>query len=126
MSRNIYLVSEGQATLVATPARPDMEAEADWTNSVLVATDRPAKALHLADLYDRGEIQQDNLNYHGRTIAVLTAPGRGRPRTHGGEAEARVRLSAEQRESLGRAVRASGKTIQDWMVEAIAEKIARE
>lgn len=45
----------------------------------------------------------------------------GRPRTHGGEAEIRIRMSAAQKSELDRAVSEAGTTIQDLVMDAIEQ-----
>ncbi len=63
---SLYLVSEGDVT----PATTDTEW--DGTNSILVAATSEEGALKVADAYDKGLVQADNLAWDGETIAVVT------------------------------------------------------
>ena len=63
---SLYLVSEGTVTPATTAT------EWDGTNSILVAASSEEGALKVADAYDRGLVQADNLAWGGETIAVVT------------------------------------------------------
>lgn len=65
---SLYLVSEG----TVTPATTATATEWDGTNSILVAASSEDGALKVADAYDRGIVQADNLAWGGETIAVVT------------------------------------------------------
>ena len=62
---SLYLVAEGDVT----PA--DAHTEWDGTNSILVAATSQEGALRVADAYDKGKTQADNLAWEGETIAVV-------------------------------------------------------
>ena len=62
---SMYLVAEGQVTS-ATP-----ETQWDGTNSILVAATSEDAALQVADAYDRGAVQADNLTWDGETLACV-------------------------------------------------------
>lgn len=63
---SLYLVAEGEVS----PATP--ETEWDGANSILVAATSEEAALRMADAYDMGEVQADNLQWGGETISVVT------------------------------------------------------
>ena len=63
---SLYLVTEGEVSLATA------ETEWDGTNSVLVAATSEDGAIKVADAYDRGLVQADNLAWDGATIAVVT------------------------------------------------------
>lgn len=63
---SLYLVAEGEVS----PATA--ETEWDGSNSILVAATSEEAALRVADAYDRGEVQAENLAWDGETIAVAT------------------------------------------------------
>lgn len=63
---SLYLVSEGTVTPATTAT------EWDGTNSILVAASSEEGALKVADAYDRGLVQADNLAWDDETIAVVT------------------------------------------------------
>ena len=62
---SLYLVAEGEVT-AATP-----QTEWDGANSILVAATSEDAALTVANAYDRGEVQADNLQWLGETISVV-------------------------------------------------------
>ena len=63
---SLYLVADGEVT----PATAD--AEWDGTNSILIAATSEQGALKVADAYDKGIVQADNLAWGGATIGVVT------------------------------------------------------
>ncbi len=64
---SLYLVAEGDVS----PA--DVDAEWDGINSILVAATSAEAALIVANAYDRGEVQADNLAWHdGSTIGCVS------------------------------------------------------
>lgn len=63
---SLYLVAEGEVS----PATA--ETEWDGENSILVAATSEEAALRVADAYDLGEVQADNLQWDGETISVVT------------------------------------------------------
>lgn len=63
---NLYLVAEGEVS------KANESTEWDGTNSILVAATSESSALKVADAYDQGQIQADNLAWHGKTLACLT------------------------------------------------------
>ncbi len=63
---SLYLVADGEVT----PAT--IETEWDGANSILVAATSEAGAIKVADAYDKGLVQADNLAWVGSTIAVVT------------------------------------------------------
>lgn len=62
----LWLVSEGDVT----PASPT--SEWDGQNSILVAATSVDGALRVAEAYDIGRTQADNLPWLGKTLAVVT------------------------------------------------------
>jgi hypothetical protein len=63
---SLYLVDQGDVTAA------NESTEWDGENSILVAATSEQSALVVADAYERGEIQADNLSWNGATIAVVT------------------------------------------------------
>lgn len=63
---DLYLVTNGDVT----PATADTQC--DGTDSVLVAATSEAGALKVAEAWDRGLVQADNLAWDGATVAVVT------------------------------------------------------
>lgn len=63
--KNLYLVKEGTVTKIDAPV------EFDGNNSVLAVAESFADALKLAEDYDNGLIQYDNIEWKGSTIAAL-------------------------------------------------------
>ena len=61
----LWLVSEGDVTAA------DTDTEWDGNNSILVAATSSESALSVADAYDKGRTQADNLAWNGGTIAVV-------------------------------------------------------
>lgn len=62
----LYLVGEGEVSAATA------ETEWDGINSILVAATSEEAALRVADAYDCGEVQADNLQWDGETISVVT------------------------------------------------------
>lgn len=64
-SLSLYLVSEGDVTAA--------EASTEWdgANTILVAATSADAALEVANAYDRGQVQADNLQWRGATISVV-------------------------------------------------------
>ena len=66
MTRNLYLVSDGRAVLADGTENPD------GVNAVYAAATNEAEALELADRFDRGEIEPDNVSLPGLpTVGAL-------------------------------------------------------
>lgn len=63
---SLYLVAEGEVTSATA------DTEWDGINSILVAATSEDGALKVADAYDQGLVQADNLAWGGGTIAVVT------------------------------------------------------
>lgn len=63
---SLYLVAEGEI------APADASTEWNGENSILVAATSEKAALDVANAYDRGEVQADNLMWDGSTISVVT------------------------------------------------------
>jgi len=71
----VYLVACGEEPrIVATAAMPDVanEDEPMDGSAVLALATSEEHAYWLASQYDAGEIQPDNVMFHGRTIVVLS------------------------------------------------------
>lgn len=62
----LFLVTNGQVTAATA------ETECDGTESILVAATSEAGALAVADAYDRGQAQMDNLCLHGSTVGCVS------------------------------------------------------
>ena len=63
---SLYLVVGGDVTAASA------DTEWDGTNSLLVAATSEEGALKVAQAYDKGLVQADNLAWLGATIAVVT------------------------------------------------------
>ena len=63
---SLYLVAEGDVTSATA------ETEWDGFSTVLVAATSEAGAIKVADAFDRGLVQADNLPWGETTIAVVT------------------------------------------------------
>lgn len=62
----LYLVAEGEVT------QADAATEWDGENSILVAATSEDGARKVADAYDKGQVQADNLMWEGKTLACVT------------------------------------------------------
>jgi len=62
----LYLVAEGEVT------QADAATEWDGVNSILVAATSEDGARKVADAYDNGQVQADNLMWEGTTLACVT------------------------------------------------------
>jgi hypothetical protein len=62
---SLFIVRDGQATAA------DCDAEFDGVESILVAATSPDSALEVADRYDAGFVGLSNMEWEGKTIAVV-------------------------------------------------------
>lgn len=63
---SLYLVAEGDVSEATA------NTEWDGENSILVAATSKEGALKVAEAYDKGEVQADNIAWHGQTLACVT------------------------------------------------------
>ena len=72
---NLYLVTNGEATEVSEPV------ETDGFASILVAATDTAAAVAVGAQYDDDLVEYDNMEWYGKTIAVVRAAAPEEERT---------------------------------------------
>ena len=69
-----YKVSEGEVTELHGNEVNNFNATCDWKNEVLAMCDTPEEALILANKYDEGEIDSDNVIIeNGKVLVAITS-----------------------------------------------------
>lgn len=73
---NLYLIENGEVTQVI-----DEVPEVDGIENILALAETPGAAAWAAELYDRGELQDDNRVWNGQTVVALKYIGEDDPQS---------------------------------------------